>query len=158
VPATFPTIDPFNPQSSPAIITQWGWHNRDYTVNDPLASTGLATPPGGEFADGSIGSTKIWHFQDDAVTGRVNVGPDAVGSFLQPTINQPPNFMRPTNYVDNIDGPGPGVFPGDPGIGFHSKDLAFNLYTSVPEPTSCMMFVCGCIGLAMIRRRRRAAC
>ncbi len=31
VPVNFGQFDPFNPQSSPIDVTQWGWHNRDYT-------------------------------------------------------------------------------------------------------------------------------
>src|SRR5439155_24180976 len=45
----------------------WGWHNRDYTTQDLLASTSPAVIPG----ENNIGNaaSPIWHFQDDAVRG-----------------------------------------------------------------------------------------
>src|SRR5262249_55941822 len=59
-------------QPVPPGTTQWGWHNRDYTIQDTLASTSPAVNPG-EFQDGVVpGTTQpIWHFQDDAVTGNL---------------------------------------------------------------------------------------
>ena len=62
-------IDPNQP---PTFVPRWGWHNRDYTIMDPLASTAPAVVPG-EHIDGFFGpvpgGTPVWHFQDDAVTG-----------------------------------------------------------------------------------------
>ena len=50
---------------------RWGWHNRDYTVMNPLASVQPAVIPGekqvGELPD----DQPIWHFQDDAVSGAI---------------------------------------------------------------------------------------
>ena len=74
-----------------------------------------------------------------------------------------PNFgvfktanMLPTNYVAGADGPFSGQIPGQVGIDFHSKDLAFELYTvQVPEPAASLLLVCGSLGLALSRRRRR---
>src|SRR5262249_15573822 len=52
----------------------WGWHNRDWGIQDPLAST---VPSPGEFDEGPVvtsnGPAPVWHFQDDAVNGRVDV-------------------------------------------------------------------------------------
>ena len=66
-------IDPNQP---PTFVPRWGWHNRDYTIMDPLASTAPAVVPG-EHIDGFLGpvpgGTPVWHFQDDAVTGRIVV-------------------------------------------------------------------------------------
>jgi PEP-CTERM motif-containing protein len=157
VPSTLAIFDPYNPQNSPIQVTQWGWHNRDYTIQDPLASTGLPFPPGGEFQDGQVGPavapTPVWHFQDDAVTGDVRILPGAAG-FTQPVVFQPFQNMLPTNYLDNIDGPS-GAVPGQTGIGFHSKDLAFELYTTVPEPTTCLLMAVGIVGVFATRRRSR---
>jgi hypothetical protein len=158
VPATLSVFDPYNPQNSPIQVTQWGWHNRDYTIQDTLASTGLAFPPGGEFLDGFIGPAAapqpVWHFQDDAVRGDVRILPGA-GGFTQPVVFQPIQNMFPINYLDNIDGPSSAI-PGTTGIGFHSLDLAFELYAAVPEPGSCLLLACGLWGLALNRSRRNA--
>jgi len=57
--------------------TQWGWHDRDYTVQNPLASTPPAVVPGevnlGPIIDSTGGELDVWHFQDDAVTSLVNI-------------------------------------------------------------------------------------
>ena len=136
-------------QPIPPGVTQWGWHNRDYTINDPLASTAPAVNPG-EFQDGTIPGTNlpIWHFQDDAVTGNLDfiVNPP-VGT---PTINQ--TQMSPTHYLF-VNSAGVGPIDGPPGIELHSKDLAFRLFTVIPEPASCLLLVGGVAGLALVRRR-----
>ena len=122
-------------------MTQWGWHNRDYTVKDPLASPNVAP---GETQVGTIGANvPVYHFQDDAVTGDVRILPDPnMGGFLMPQVFQPVANMSPTNYLDFADGPGPGPIAGTNFISQFSKDLAFEIYT-VPEPTAF-----GLIGLA----------
>jgi len=132
----------------PPGTTQWGWHNRDYTLNDPLASP---VPSPGEFVDGVVPGTNIpiWHFQDDAVQGDLRFTPGApVGSQI---IQQ---NMLPQNYVF-VNSTGVGPVDGPPGIEQHSKDLAFRLYTTqVPEPVSCVLVLSGAFGLALTRRRR----
>ena len=144
------TFDPYNPPQN--LATQWGWHNRDYSIQDPLASPNVAP---GEFIEGFVGPafqpTPVWHFQDDAVTGDVRIDVTAAaGGLIMPTIFQ--SNMQPTHYLDGIDGPG-GAIPGQLGIGQFSKDLAFELYTVVPEPTTCMLMMLGLAATAMRRQR-----
>jgi len=139
-------IDPNQP---PTFVPRWGWHNRDYTKMDPLASTAPAVVPG-EHIDGFLGpvpgGTPVWHFQDDAVTGHVVVNhlitPDGIRF---PIIDQA--GYQPTRYLDLADGP--------PGIGNFSKDLAFELYT-VPEPTSAALLAVGAVAIVGLRWRRGA--
>lgn len=143
-------VDPSQP--IPPGLTQWGWHNRDYTKPDPYASTAPAVTPGEKlvaFLDQTPG-VPVYHFQDDAVTGSVTVDFTPVPAPPFPRVIQDPMTFRPTQYVDDVDGPGPFPF-GIPGIGSYSKDLAFELYTFVPEPTGFMLAV---IGLAALIRRR----
>jgi hypothetical protein len=118
-------------------FTRWGWHNRDYTLMDPLASP---VPVPGERIVGTIGlsETPVWQFQDNAVSGPVLVGVDPI----MPEVIQDGPF-NPQHYLDGIDGP--------QGISEFSKDLAFELFT-VPEPVSAMAWMLG--GLALLRRRR----
>lgn len=122
---------------------QWGWHNRDYTLTDALAST---IPIPGEHVVNDLG-TSIWHFQDDAVTGNIT-------AFTVPGTNLAavqPGSYTPQNYLNGADGP--------VGINTYSKDLAFRLYTvvAVPEPGSVVLFGMGgaALAMAMYRRRRR---
>lgn len=147
-----PTIqfDPYNP---PAGVTRWGWHNRDYTIQNTLASNNIPGPPfpPGENIVGQVGPavapTPVWHFQDDAVRGDVRILPGPNG-YTTPIVFQPgPPNMQPTNYLDGIDGPGISPVPGAPHIGQFSKDLAFELYTTVPEPSSCMLMLVSLCGL-----------
>jgi hypothetical protein len=142
----------------PPGTTQWGWHNRDYTINDPQASTAPAVNPG-EFVDGLVPGTNIpiWHFQDDAVTGILDYTPVSPNG---PIINQ--FQMTPANYqFQRVTSAGTTVFPidGPPGIELHSKDLAFRLFTTpnVPEPASCLLMAIGLVGVSTIRRRSRTA-
>lgn len=147
VPAgiTFPVNQP------PIGTTQWGWHNRDYTIQNTLASPAVAP---GEYIDGTVGTSNIYHFQDDAVQGDLRyVTTPGVPNF---GIFQPQTNMVPTNYKAITDGPFTGQIPGTIGIDAHSKDLAFEIYTvNVPEPSTCLLFVCGSLGLALANRRRR---
>jgi hypothetical protein len=140
-------IDPSQP---PSFVPRWGWHNRDYTAMNSLASTAPAVVPG-EHIDGFLGpvpgGTPVWHFQDDAVTGRVVVDhlSTPMGGIM-PVIDQA--GFQPTRYLGLADGP--------PGIGEFSKDLAFELYT-VPEPATCALSMAGLAGvIASLRRTRRA--
>jgi hypothetical protein len=128
-------------QTDPQAI-RWGWHNRDYTIQDPLASTPPAVVPG-EFNDGVIGVSppqKIWHFQDDAVSGNVLVTPIS-GT---PTFEVLQDGYAPQNYTP-ADGPSE--------IVLHSKDLAFELYT-VPEPAAWLMLL-GAGAMCFFRLRRK---
>jgi len=132
----------------------WGWHNRDYTKPDPLASTPPAVNPGeriaGVIALPSFPLTPIWHFQDDAVNGIVQVltPPNDPMSQIMPLVQQ--DVRGPTHYVAPFDGP--------PQINFQSKDLAFELYT-VPEPAGMALLVSAAAGVAaVIRRPRRGGC
>ena len=119
---------------------QWGWHNRDYTILDTLASPAV-TP--GEYLDGTLpGGDPIWHFQDDAVSGIISVAIDATGGV---TMDQ--TGYAPQHYWDTVDGPQP--------IGQHSKDLAFELYTVVPEPGAIVLLVTGLVGLLAYAWRKR---
>jgi hypothetical protein len=67
-----------------------------------------------------------------------------------PDVFQPVQNMQPTHYLDNIDGPG-GSVPGAVGIGQFSKDLAFELYTTIPEPAGCLLLAFGVAGV-LVRR------
>ena len=118
----------------------WGWHDRDYTIQDPLASTPPLVNPG----ETNIGPavSPIWHFQDDAVNGVFNALPNSTLTSLN---NIRETNSAPQDYIDNIDGPA--------GIGQYSKDLAFELFTpAVPEPTSLGMLTIA--GFALTGRRR----
>ena len=132
-------------------LLEWGWHNRDYTQTNGLFATTPPVAPGERIiGDSTIpdpnhpGETfPVWHFQDDAVSGHVEVHPNLfpVGGVLQE------DFI-PQNYVPPFDGPSI--------IGQFSKDLAFRLYT-VPEPGSVVMLGLGAVALAITARRRRTA-
>ncbi len=144
-------IDPINP---PTNVTQWGWHNRDYSIMDPLASVPPAVVPG-EHSPGVVPGTGIpvWHFQDDAITGIVAVDTTLnPNGQIMPDVFQDPFTFNPTNYLDGIDGPA-GPIPGT-GISQFSKDLAFELYTVIPEPATCMLMLLGLGAIAGCRRHR----
>lgn len=140
-----PAFDPYNP---PAQVTQWGWHNRDYTVPNPLASPAVLP---GEQIVGQVGAgVPVWHFQDDSVSGDVRILPITPGGYLSPFIDQ--QNMSPQKYVDFADGPGVDT-AATPPISAFSKDLAFELYTvNIPEPTSVALLAMGMFGLAMRRK------
>ncbi len=121
----------------------WGWHDRDYTIQDTLASTAPSVNPG-EILTGPA-TTPMWHFQDDAVSGVFAATPNTT---LDVLTNIRQSNYTPENYIDNIDGPG--------GVGQYSKDLAFTLYTSVPEPGSLTLAMIG-ITSAFRRTKRRKA-
>jgi hypothetical protein len=145
-------VDVPQPVVAPVLpgTTQWGWHNRDYTINDPLAS---AVPSPGEFVDGQIAGQNIYHFQDDAVTGDLRFTPGAPPGQDIVQLN-----MAPANYVF-VNSAGVGPIDGPPGIEQHSKDLAFRLFTTTvtPEPASCMLMAVGLTAVLAVRRRSRLA-
>jgi hypothetical protein len=125
---------------------QWGWHNRDWTLLDPLASSAPAVTPGEAlvgFVPVPAGTdpAPVFHFQDDAVQGTI------ISQFIdQCTAITEQSAFEPTRYVSPADGPDV--------IAQFSKDLAFELYTSnVPEPATL-----GVLGMALmtlsLRRRR----
>ena len=136
----------FPPNQPPTDVTRWGWHNRDYTLQNTLASP-VVVP--GENLQGPINGTPIWHFQDDAVTGLMRYNPN------NNNLNQPVQTMTPTRYIDGVDGPA-GLVAGALGIGAFSKDLAFELYTVVPEPGTCLLTVVALAGVLPLRRRSRS--
>ncbi len=140
------------PQTGTTEDTQWGWHNRDYTISNPLASPNVG--PGEVDQQPLIDPlypTEVWHFQDDAVESLVTI------TIIDPLMPNMPKVVQdnpfPQLYVNGLDGPGP-VLPlgsGHNGIGRFSKDLAFELYT-VPEPATCMLLLIG-LGAVVARRR-----
>jgi hypothetical protein len=138
-----------DPNQPPSFVPRWGWHNRDYTVQNMQASAAPAVVPG-EHIDGFLGpvpgGTPVWHFQDDAVTGHIVVNhlSTPMGQIM-PLIDQA--GYQPTRYLPFADGP--------PGIGEFSKDLAFELYTIVPEPATCALMAIGLAGVVAFRRRSR---
>ena len=116
-------------------LIRWGWHDRDYSIPNPLASTPPAVAPGegiiGTVSDPSkLFASPVWHFQDDAVSGGITVFPTTMPNM--PNIEQ--FGYAPERYIFPWDGPD--------NIGQFSKDLAFELYT-VPEPSA---FVLLCLG------------
>lgn len=140
-------------------IINWGWHNRDYTIEDTLASDAVTPGERDDRFDPPIVDpfypTEIWHFQDNAVSGSITVGFDADGELFIDQLGYTPEF-----YVDGTDGPGPGPGPGGTthgGIGHFSKDLAFELYT-IPEPSAIVLAVFAFAALVVCAwRQRRAA-
>ena len=138
-------IDPTQP---PTFVPRWGWHNRDYTIQDSLASTAPDVIPG-EHIDGFLGETAIWHFQDDAVTGQVLIDHLSTQTGgIAPLVTQ--SGFLPTRYLALADGP--------PAITEFSLDLAFQLFTvqesSVPEPSSLLLLASGLAVLAGCARAR----
>jgi hypothetical protein len=136
------------PVPPPPGLTKWGWHNRDYTIQNALASPNVTTFPFGEFVDGTIAGQNIHHFQDDSVQGDIRYTPGALAP--NDIIQLSP---QPQNYVF-VNSAGVGPIDGPMGIELKSKDLAFSLYTVVPEPTAGMLLFCGTLGLAAVGRRR----
>ena len=123
---------------------QWGWHNRDYTVEDKLASPAVLP---GERKVGELsadGTAPIWHFQDDAVSG-VLLSVNKPDPFDPRTDILQEDVWFPQNYQAPWDGPTP--------IVEYSKDLAFELY-AVPEPATWILAGAGLFGLLVARRRR----
>ncbi|HEX4053898.1 MAG TPA: hypothetical protein VHX86_06505 [Tepidisphaeraceae bacterium] len=114
--------------------TQWGWHNRDYSIVDPYA----AAPGDSILGTNAIGQP-VFHYLDDAVTGNITFIPGS------------PNLLRegtqgPLDYNPITDGFAAGA------VG-PSEDLAFGLYY-VPEPVGLPLLAAG---LFLLRRQRRSA-
>ena len=137
---------------------RWGWHNRDYTVPDTLASP---RPWPGEHIEGHVldpdmagNMVPVWHFQDNAIAGYqmwVQIMGDEP---CQVEIWQDSYAMEPQHYND-ADGPfwlyEPNLAYGD--LPYASKDLAFELY-AIPEPSSIVLIGLGTVCLLAIRRRK----
>jgi hypothetical protein len=123
---------------------QWGWHNRDFTVHDPLASPAVVP---GEVDLGPLpGGESMWHFQDDAVSSAVNIWqPPVAGDPCGWGVEQ--FDYHEQYYIPGIDHPdyGDGIL--------YSKDLAFELFTAVPEPTSLSLLAL--VGMVLIVKRAR---
>ena len=122
---------------------EWGWHNRDYTVKNDLASPNVNP---GEQCVGLAGPacTQIWHFQDDAVSG--NIANVEILDLCKVHMDQDDSgqSLNDEHYVDLIDGP--------EGISYYSKDLAFELYT--PEPGTLVLLAIGGMMLLICRVRK----
>jgi hypothetical protein len=123
--------------NNPAL--QWGWHNRDWGIPDPLASP---VPVPGENIEGTVANLPVWHFQDDAVDGQVAAAVNAASaSIIQEATAGPLNYESVPSGVVDTDGP--------PIIGSYSEDLSFALYT-VPEPSAIVLLGLGMIGLGYV--------
>jgi hypothetical protein len=124
-------VDPPSPTAPPPLI--WGWHNRDYTLEDTLAPESPAVSPGETGIFSPIPEIPpIWHFQDDAVSGDVRVMEQTFPLPTVVTIDQ--SGFAQQNYRADVDGP--------PFIAQSSKDLAFELY-AIPEPATASLLAIG---------------
>jgi hypothetical protein len=141
--------------------TRWGWHNRDYTVTNPLgaAVTPLPVSPGERDERIELGipyPTEVWHFQDDAVSAQTTLVVDPLIPNMPVGLDQ--GGYVPQFYLGGADGPG-SIINADgtviPGIDQFSKDLAFELYT-VPEPSTLMLIGIGLAAMVGFRARRRS--
>jgi hypothetical protein len=139
------------PVPPPPGVTKWGWHNRDYTIQNTLASPNVTSAPFGEFIDGTIAGQNVYHFQDDSVQGQIRFTPGApVPNHIVQLNPQPQNYVFVnSNGVGPVDGP--------MGIELKSKDLAFQLYTVVPEPAASLLLSIGLAVVLSTRRRWRTA-
>ncbi len=138
-------VDPNDPDQDGIV---WGWHNRDYT-KDNLATASPMPIPGeyiqGSFNDSAGNLVDVWHFQDDAVTGWVDIVVDTDPATGEELIQVDQTTLSETYYRPGLDFPDYVTEP-------FSKDLAFALY-AVPEPATVSLLVLG--GLMLLRRRRR---
>ena len=144
-------VDPDAPDQNEII---WGWHNRNYTIENTLASR-PPSPPGvdpGEHVQGIIfppmPPVPVWHFQDDAVNGWVEI---TVKDSIDPIPGEDPiqvyqDVFGETYYELGWD------MPYDV-TELYSKDLAFALY-AVPEPSSIVLIGMAAVCLLAIRRRK----
>jgi hypothetical protein len=152
-----PGVGPIDPNNPPAFLPRWGWHNRDYSITNPYASTSPNVVPGEHLA-GFLNPTPavaVYHFQDDAVAGGVFVDP--IGMVMpdgttMPLVQQDPQTMQPTRYLDGVDGPGVTGLSGPIVMSTFSQDLAFELYT-IPEPSCFLLALVGFIVAGQVRRR-----
>jgi hypothetical protein len=125
----------------------WGWHNRDHRMNDPLAPTPPAVTPGENgFFSPIPEQPPIWHFQDDMVAGTVSITDHLFPGPNRFIVNQ--TNMSPQHYLADWDGPNY--------IANFSKDLAFEVY-GVPEPSTALIGFGAMLVLLSLRRGRPAA-
>jgi hypothetical protein len=124
---------------NPNSTSTWGWHNRNYTLQDTLASTPPAVSPGEYNAAPATSPFPVWSFQDDAVTSAFSYFP-ANGVVEE-------SSFTPLFYHDTVDGP--------TGISSFSEDMAYQLYT--PEPATLGLLAAGGLGLLLKRKRMRSA-
>jgi hypothetical protein len=146
LPPGVPIPDPNDPVPS-TIAPRWGWHNRDFTIKNPLASPNVSPGETVTTVGPVPGGFPVWHFQDDAVTGRVLVDTAGPMGQIMPVVDQ--GDYSPTHYLNLIDGPPP--------IEEFSKDLAFELYTVIPEPATCALMLAGLAGAWVVRKRSGSA-
>ena len=124
-------VNPSPPTGPPTLI--WGWHNRDYTLEDTLAPKSPAVSPGETGIFSPIPEVPpVWHFQDDAVSGDVRVTEQTFP--LPPLVTIEQSGFAQQNYRADVDGP--------PFIAQYSKDLAFELY-AIPEPATGLLLAVG---------------
>ena len=118
-----------NPNIPLDLRLQWGWHNRDYTIMNPLASTPATGVVPGErivgFLPAAGGDRPIWHFQDDC--GERQRGGDSSTRRCRSCRGSSKGISNRSDIVPLDDGPS--------FIAQYSKDLAFELYT-IPEPAT----------------------
>ena len=115
---------------------QWGWHNRDYTIQDLLANPG-------ETNLNAAGTFPVWHFGDDAVQGFLNYTPPT--STQGGSVDEG-DFVPLTYNPNKTSTDGPAVVTG------LSEDLAFQLYTT-PEPAPLVLLAIGGMALLLVSRR-----
>ncbi len=120
---------------------EWGWHDRDYGIFDPLAIGANPTGPGENNLNPTLSDPNgqpVWHFQDDAVSNPTFT----LNSSGVPSAS--PTAYLPQTYIPGVDIASSQAY---------SKDLAFALYTAVPEPTSLGLLAIA--GVATLGRRKR---
>ena len=130
---------------------RWGWHNRDYTAQNTLASVVPDVAPGERFIPLDQGRSGAWHFQDDAVSDSLVL--DVRNGALR---QMSARGYVPERYQSPADGPVRLLEERGGGV---SMDLAFELYT-VPEPASMCLFALGyvlAVGFVTGRQRNRRA-